>query len=151
LLYKKWALYVEGIKQSKIDKNSLYATLFAPRTIQYWECHHGLKIDPKHLVDWEPSRMAMKKLPQGYQRWMVKQLSAHIGVGHKLKKRKWQDHSRCPLCNTEYEKTSHVLLCQNRASKENFKKTLDKVLTPSLEASNTAPSFKKAILLILLK
>jgi hypothetical protein len=47
--------------------------------------------------------------------------------------------------------TSHVLLCQNRASKENFKKTLDKVLTPSPEASNTAPLFKKAILLILLK
>jgi hypothetical protein len=67
LLYKKWALYVEGIKQSKIDKNSLYATLFAPHTIiQYWERHHDLKIDPKHPVDWEPSRMAMGKLPQGY-------------------------------------------------------------------------------------
>jgi hypothetical protein len=45
-------------------KNSLYATLFAPRTIQYWECHHELKIDPNHPVDWEPSRMAMKKLPK---------------------------------------------------------------------------------------
>jgi hypothetical protein len=140
LLYEKWALYVKGIKQSKIDKNSLYATLFAPLTIQYWERHHDLKIDPKHPVDWEPSRMAMKKLPQGYRRWMVKQLSGHIGVGHMLKKRKWQDHSRCPLCNTKNENTSHLLLCQNRASKENFKKTLEKVLTPSLEASNTAPS-----------
>jgi hypothetical protein len=49
------------------------------------------------------------------------------------------------------KKTSHILLCQNRASKENFKKNLDKVLTPSLEASNTAPSLKKAILTILLK
>jgi hypothetical protein len=66
LLYKNWALYEKGIKQSKIDKNSLYATLFAPRTIQYWERHHDLKIDPKHPVDLEPSRMAMKKLPQGY-------------------------------------------------------------------------------------
>jgi hypothetical protein len=46
LLYKKWALYVKGIKQSKIDKNSLYATLSAPHTIQYWERHHDLKIDP---------------------------------------------------------------------------------------------------------
>jgi hypothetical protein len=63
LAIQKWALYVEGIKQSKIDKNSLYATLFEPRTIQYWDRHHDLKIDPKHPVDWEPSRMAMKKLP----------------------------------------------------------------------------------------
>jgi hypothetical protein len=143
LLYEKWALYVKEIKQSKIDKNSLYATLFAPRTIQYWERYHDLTIDPNHPVDWEPSRMSMKKLPQGYRRWMVKQLSGHIGVGHILKKRKWQDYSRCPLCNSENGKTYHVLLCQNRASKGNFKKTLDKVLTPSLEASNTAPSLKK--------
>jgi hypothetical protein len=118
LLYKKWALYVKGIKQSKIDKNLLYATLFAPLTIQYWERHHNLKIDPKHPVEWEPSRMAMNKLPQDYQQWMVKQISGHIGVGHMLKKRKWQDHSRFPLCNTEYKKTSHVLLCQSRASIE---------------------------------
>jgi hypothetical protein len=53
LLYEKWALYVKGIKQSKIDKNSLYATLFAPHTIQYWERHHDLKIDPNHPVDWD--------------------------------------------------------------------------------------------------
>jgi hypothetical protein len=42
------------------------------------------------------------------------------------------------------KKTYHFLLCQNRASKENFKKTLDKVLTPSLEESNTVPSLKKS-------
>jgi hypothetical protein len=47
--------------------------------------HHDLKIDSNHPVDWELSRMAMKKLSQGYRRWMVKQLSGHIGVGHMLK------------------------------------------------------------------
>jgi hypothetical protein len=35
------------------------------RTIKYWERHHDLKIDLNHPVDWEPSRMAMEKLPQG--------------------------------------------------------------------------------------
>jgi hypothetical protein len=30
LLYEKWALYIQGVKQSKINKNSLYASLFAP-------------------------------------------------------------------------------------------------------------------------
>jgi hypothetical protein len=122
LLYEKWALYIQGVKQSKINKNSLYASLFAPRTLSYWEKHHDIKINPLATVDWEPSRLAMAKLPQGYKRWLVKQLSGHIGVGHMLKKRRWQDHSRCPLCNTENEKTSHVLLCQNKSSKENFKK-----------------------------
>jgi hypothetical protein len=68
-----------------------------------------------------------------------------------LKKRRWQDHSRCPLCNTENEETSHVLLCRNKSSKENFKKTLEEDLTPTLESNMTAPSLKEALLLILLK
>jgi hypothetical protein len=86
LLYEKWALYIQGVKQSKINKNSLYASLFAPRTLSYWEKHHNIKINPLTTVDWEPSRLAMAKLPQGYKRWLVKQLSGHIGVGHMLKK-----------------------------------------------------------------
>jgi len=30
LLYEKWAVYVHGVKQTKIDKKELYKTLFAP-------------------------------------------------------------------------------------------------------------------------
>jgi hypothetical protein len=30
LLYEKWALYIQGVKQSKINKNSLHASLLAP-------------------------------------------------------------------------------------------------------------------------
>jgi hypothetical protein len=75
--------------------------------------------------------------PQGYEQWLVKQLTGHIGVGHMLKKRRWQDHSRCPLCNTENKKTSHVLFYRNKSSKENFKKTLEEDLTPTLESNMT--------------
>jgi hypothetical protein len=85
LLYEKWALSIKGVKKSKINKNSLYASLFAPRTLSYWENHHGIKTDPHATVDWEASYLAMAKLPQGYKRWLVEQLSGHIGVGHMLK------------------------------------------------------------------
>jgi hypothetical protein len=68
LLYEKWALYIQGVKQSKINKNSLYASRFAHRTLSYWETHHDIKINPLATVDWEPSRLAMVKLPQGYKR-----------------------------------------------------------------------------------
>ena len=33
LLYEKWAVYVHGVKEAKIDKKALYRTLFAPRKI----------------------------------------------------------------------------------------------------------------------
>ena len=93
----------------------------------------------------------MQKLPQGSKRWLVKQLSGHIGVGHMLKKRKWQKHSKCPLCGTDNEKTSHVLRCQDKKSKVNFKEKLDETLIPTMESTNTAPSLQKALLQILLK
>jgi hypothetical protein len=93
----------------------------------------------------------MAKLPQGYKRWLVKQLSGHIGVGNMLQKRKWQDHSRCPLCNKTNGKTSHVLDCPNKPSKDNFKKKVEKHVTKTLAATNTAPSLQKAILKILLQ
>ncbi|OEU05826.1 hypothetical protein FRACYDRAFT_266850 [Fragilariopsis cylindrus CCMP1102] len=149
LLYEKWAVYVNGIKISKIDTEPLYATLFAPRSLEYWKKHHDIKVDPQHDTDWEASQQAIKKLPQGQKRWLSKQASGCIGVGHVLKIRKWQNHSRCPLCNKDEEKTSHVLTCQDKDSKANFKKNLDTILKPTLDSTNTAPSLSKAILQIL--
>jgi hypothetical protein len=149
LLYGKWALYIQGVKQSKINKNSLYASLFAPRTLSYWETHHNIKINPLATAGWELSHLAMAKLPQGYKQWLVKQLSGHIGVGHMLKKWRWQDHSRCPLCNTENEKNIPRPPLSKQIIKKNFKKTLEEDLTPTLESNMTAPSLKKALLLIL--
>jgi hypothetical protein len=151
LLYEKWALYVNGTKQSKIQTKTLYATLFAPRTLDYWKDHHDIKVNPSNTIDWEASQLAVQKLPQGSKRWLVKQLSGHIGVGHMLKKRKWQEHSKCPLCGTDNEKTSHVLRCQDKKSKMNFKEKLDEILIPTMESTNTAPSLQKALLQILLK
>ena len=66
-----------------------------------------------------------------------------------LKIRKWQNHSRCPLCNKDEEKTSHVLTCQDKDSIANYKTKLDTILKPTLESTNTAPSLSKAIQQIL--
>ena len=68
-----------------------------------------------------------------------------------LLKRKWQDHSRCPLCNSSNEKSSHVLLCPNRPAKENFKTKIETNLKPTLESTMTAPSLQKTLLSILTK
>ena len=36
LLYEKWALEIRGVKQSSITRDSLYVTLFSPRTLAFW-------------------------------------------------------------------------------------------------------------------
>jgi len=58
LLYEKWAVYVHGVKQAKIDRKELYKTLFAPRTIDCYENHHDIPIPNGTAVDWEASRLA---------------------------------------------------------------------------------------------
>jgi hypothetical protein len=56
-----------------------------------------------------------------------------------------------PYATPKINKTSHVLLCRNKSSEENFTKYLEEDLTPTLESNMTAPSLKKALLLILQK
>ena len=84
LLYEKWAVYVHGVKQAKIDKKALYTTLFAPRTINYYEYHHDIPIPVGSAVDWAASRLAGNQLPIRLHRWRSKFLSGSIGVGHML-------------------------------------------------------------------
>jgi hypothetical protein len=67
------------------------------------------------------------------------------------KKRRWQDHSRCPLCNTENEKNITRPPLSKQIIKRKLQKNLEEDLTPTLESNMTAPSLKKALLLILQK
>ena len=104
LLYEKWAVYVHGVKQAKIDKKALYRALFALRTIHYYENHNDIPIPVGAAVDWEASRLAGNYLPIGLRRWRSKFLSGSIGVEHMLIHRRHQDHSNCPLCGKHGEK-----------------------------------------------
>jgi len=113
LLYEKWAVYVHGVKQAKIDKKALYRTLFAPQTNDYYENHHDIPIPTGSAVDWEASRLAGNWLTIGLRQWRSKFLSGSIGVGHMLMYRRIQDHSNCPLCGKHRGKVSHVLRCQD--------------------------------------
>jgi len=84
LLYEKWAVYVHGVKQAKIDKKELYKTLFAPQTINYYKNHHDIPIPTGSAVDWEASRLTGNWLPTGLKRWKSKFLSGSIGIGHNI-------------------------------------------------------------------
>lgn len=149
LLYEKWAVYVHGAKQAKIDKKELYRTLFAPRTINYYENHHDIPIPNGTAVDWEASRLACNRLLIGLRRWKSKFLSGSIGVGHMLMHRRYQDHSNCPLCGKHGEKVSHVLRCQDDDAIERVIEPVEDPFTKILVKHSTAPCIKAAILQIL--
>ena len=145
LLYEKWAVYVHGVKQAKIDKKALYRTLFAPRTINYYENHHAIPIPTGSAVDWKASRLAGNRLPIGLRRWKSKFLSGSIGIGHNmLMYRRHQD-----LCGKHGEKVSHVLRCKDADAIERVIERVEGPFTKILVNHSTAPCIKAAILKIL--
>jgi len=149
LLYEKWAVYVHGVTQAKIDKKALYRTLFVPRTINYYENHHDIPIPTGTAVDWEASRLAGNRLPIGLRCWKSKFLSGSIGVGHMMMHRRYQDHSNCPLCGKHGGKVSHVLRCQDADAIARVTERVEGPFTKILVKHSTAPVIKAAILKIL--
>ena len=111
LLYERWAVSLSGSKMSCIAKRTIYEVLYAPRILRYWETHHDNPLPVDSVVDWESSRRAIQRLSPGLRRWRWKFATGCIGVGNQLYHRRYQDHSRCPLCSSTNEKVSHVLTC----------------------------------------
>jgi len=86
----------------------------------------------------------------GLKRWRLKFSTGCIGVGSQLLHRKYQSHSKCPLCNTPGEKVSHVLHCPDCAATTFATARIKHHLTDELQALDTEPVLSAAILDILL-
>ena len=151
LWYEKWALYVNRNKQSSINCNFIYESLYGEQTLDYWRNHHDIPIDPSHKVDWEPARLAINCLSIGIRRFFWKYTSGHVGNRHMLWRREEIETPRCLLCNHEKEKSSHVLQCNNESTKLNFETQLRTVLDRSLNEQKTDPNLHNAIIDILCK
>ena len=126
-----------------------YNALAEPKLLDYWHSHHDIPIPNCDNIDWEPSAVAVRRLPLGKKRWHFKFITGCIGVGNQLFHRRYQDHSKCPLCNADDERVSHVLHCPD-ASATSFSKTqIDHHLPETLEDIETEPVLAASLLTIL--
>ena len=152
LWYEKWAIYLNGTKQSKICKKTMYSELRKQKTFDYWKTHHAFPIINPGSISWEPNRMATKQLPIGLQRYYIKFLTGHIGTRHMLKHRREISNSRCLNCSEcKNEKAPHVLRCKNKKASENHINKIKVDLKQELEARKTSPLLAKIIEELLLK
>ena len=149
LWHEKWAFYVFGNKLSCINKKSIYEFLHGEKTLNYWRTHHDIPIQPSHEVDWEPARLAIKRLPLGLRRFFWKFSTGQIGNRHMLCTREEIDTPRCLLCDHPEEKLSHVLQCDNEHMKLQFKSRIKSGLPSTLKDQKTEPNLHKAIIEIL--
>ena len=117
LWYGNIALWIDGVKQSRVMNDKIYSRLQHDDIHSYWKNHHDFPIPHPHDIDWEPSRLATKRLSSGLQRWFVKFTTGFIGNQHMLHKRNQVSTPGCPHCGHSIEKSSHVLNCNNEKQK----------------------------------
>jgi hypothetical protein len=97
LKYEKWSVSLNGKKLSTVTRDNLYAGLFGPCTLKYWQDKDDMPSDPEEVM-WEESRLAQKRMPFSSRRINAKVLSNCCGFKLTLQKRGHQDSSACPLC-----------------------------------------------------
>lgn len=138
------------MKQSKICKKTIYSRLKRKKILKYWKTHHDFKIENPDSVEWEPLKKAMNRLPIGLKRMNVKFTSGFIGNRHKMHQRKHYPSAKCPHCDFEVEKSSHVLRCNNRKTKIEFNKNINSV-RKHLSQQEIYPQLQATIIKILKK
>ena len=77
----------------------------------------------------------------------VKFTSGFIGNCHKLHQRKHYPSAKCPHCDFEVEKSSHVLRCNNHKTKIEFNKNINSV-QKHLSQQETYPQLQATIIKI---
>jgi hypothetical protein len=64
LKYETWSVSLNGRKLSTVTRDKLYAGLFGPCTLKYWQDKDDMPSDPEEVMCKE-SRLARKRMPFG--------------------------------------------------------------------------------------
>jgi hypothetical protein len=79
--YEKWTLWYEHKKLTHFHIPSMYAKVYTP-CLAYYVQKHGLTEEMvTRQINWESLKHAMKRIPWGKQRWLVKFATGHCAVG----------------------------------------------------------------------
>jgi hypothetical protein len=143
LKYEKWSVGLNEKELPTVTRDNLYAGLFGPRTLNYWQDKDDMPSDPGEVM-WEESRLARKRMPFGSRRIDAKVLSNCCGFALTLQKRRHQDSSACPLCKQPGEDRDHILTCTDKRAVQFFEESL-KSFNKLLKIYKTGPSVSSSI------
>jgi hypothetical protein len=140
-----WALYVNGTKVGKFDKQKIYRSIYEEKTMVYWAKKSDRHREIIRGVDWELCGSAFKKLTISKQRRVTKHASGHMACGKMMKIWSFQDHEECPRCAEVKETPLHVLECGAMSTKVIWSKSMTKLQT-WMESTNTMPELQTALI-----
>ena len=141
-----WALYVDGGKIGKFDKQRLYKSIYEEKVMTYWTRKSKRQLEAICTVDWELCGAAFTRLTISKQRRVTKHASGHMGCGKMMKIWGFQDHEECPRCSVAQEDPVHILACPALSTSVIWNTSLVKLQT-WMESTKTMPALQEAILM----
>ena len=138
-----WSIWIDGKKLTKIDKYALYDHVFSRRTKAYWSKKHNLTPELITTINWDACHHALKQLPFGKRRWLLKHATGFCGVGKMEKIRGNQDHAECPRCG-QLEDAPHIARCRGDGTDAVFDVAVQALELKMIE-SFTAPAILSAL------
>jgi hypothetical protein len=143
-----WRCYLNGNKLANLNFDSLYVAIYGDHTTDYWTAKCNLP-PPVTRIDWDICHSAIRSLPFGKRRWLIKHLTGFCGVGKMLER--WnEDTSHCPRCDQLNEDTTHLILCPALQAMATWETSLQGLSQWMLE-THTLPSMRHYIILRLLR
>jgi len=67
-----WSVWIDRKKLTRIDKHALYDHVFSRRTKAYWSQKNNLMPELITTINWDAYQHALKQLPFGKRRWLLK-------------------------------------------------------------------------------
>jgi hypothetical protein len=142
-----WSVWNGPTKHTSIPIRQLYLHTFGTITEDYWASKRSnpLPIHVFPLIDWENCADAIRSLPFGRLRWLMKHATGFSSVGAMAYLRGDQPDNLCPLCQTEVETAVHVIHCQDPRATSQWEQSLRR-LHDKLLSLGTEPNITTAIL-----
>ena len=78
---ERWALFINGEKQSRLDPLVLQSVITAPALKEYWIKKGRFPADAYSLIDWTSVERAMSDSPPALRRWVTKHTVGMCSVG----------------------------------------------------------------------
>lgn len=105
------------------------------KALQASVCHHKVQNElatkgvliRQHVdsADWDVTKDAQERFPNGFSTWIAKHVTNFCGVGKMMKIWKMWDNSRCQRSDLEVEIAQHALVCPNVDMRNEFGDPMD--------------------------
>lgn len=141
------ALFVHGIKQSRLSRSFIQETVTLPCIREYWSKRNRISDEAFPLIDWSAMERGVKSLPPGIQRWMTKHTVGMCSVGKFRLQWNHDKDDHCPRCGLS-EDHHHVHQCTATSACKTWEACLQDFRI-WLDGQNTDPSISESLLFFL--